>query len=208
MRIDIVHFKIGMKCYFLEKQVSFLFLILLFSVKGVLGRPGKIGPPGINGQPGMKGEQGSMGIRGHKGDKGDSDSPTVSAFNVYLTGGSAITITSGSQVITWDEEEFDIGDDMNHETGIYTCPVAGVYHFSFSIWSNFGYEMDIRLEVNGENQSRVKNAKGDRYMPQGAGTTLLLQAGDQVQLKAYSKTRIAKSNDKDNFFTGFLIHST
>ena len=177
-------------------------------MKGVLGRPGKIGPPGINGQPGVKGEQGIMGTRGHKGDKGDSNSPTVSAFNVYITSGSGITVTSGSQVITWNEEEFDIGDDMNHETGIYTCPVTGVYHFSFSIWSVGGSEMDIRLEVNRENQGRVDNGKGSRHMTQGAGITLLLQAGDQVQLKAYRTTKIARSNYKDNFFTGFLLHST
>ena len=179
---------------------------------GKIGPPGitgKIGPPGITGQSGVKGEQGIMGTPGHKGDKGDSNySPTVSAFNVYLTSGSDISVTSGSQVITWNEEEFDTGDDMNHETGIYTCPVAGVYHFSFSLWSSGGNPMNILLEVNGENQGRMKNAKGSRYMPQGAGITLLLQAGDQVQLKAYSTTRIARSSTKDNFFTGFLLHRT
>ena len=178
---------------------------------GNMGPPGFKGERGIMGnagQKGMKGERGIMGSggqKGTKGEKGDS-SHDASAFTVYRTG--ILTVTSGSQVITWTQEEFDIGDDMNHETGIYTCPVAGVYHFSFSIWSNGGSEMNIRLEANGVNQGRVYNEKGERYMPQGAGITLLLQAGDQVQLKAYATTKTARSNTKDNFFSGFLLHST
>ena len=172
-----------------------------------MGPPGKLGPTGRKGEPGLMGVTviGQKGVKGETGERGSVPNSHASAFTVYRT--SSLIVTSSLEVITYEEEEFDIGDDMDHTTGVYTCPVVGIYYFSFSMWSIGGLAMDIRLQVNGGDKGRVKNEKGSRLMPQGAGITLSLSAGDEVQLKVYSKTHIYGGRNKESFFTGFLLQS-
>ncbi|XP_072016387.1 complement C1q tumor necrosis factor-related protein 4-like [Amphiura filiformis] len=136
----------------------------------------------------------------------------MSSFTVIRT--SELHVTSGSDIITYETEEFDINNDMDHESGVFTCTIAGYYYFSFSFWPSMGYPVKIYLYQNVTNvKARLicaadTDKSGGRYSTKTMGVTVHMQIGDAVHLRAHSETNIAGSSYPHNIFTGFLVHAT
>ena len=88
--------------------------------------------------------------------------PARPAFSA--TASTSFNITSGT--ISYDSEQFDIGGNYNASTYKFTCPVAGIYSFSFSyyavntttsrgsLYKNTSlYAIGNRVETNGNHPS-------------------------------------------------------
>ena len=61
--------------------------------------------------------------------------PQLIAFTAYVNDGNGVDVTVGNKV-PYDATVINKGNAYNTSTYVFTAPVAGVYWFSFSAWSN------------------------------------------------------------------------
>ena len=128
----------------------------------------------------------------------------MSAFSVRKTG--TFRITSGRQTITYNSARVDFGGDMNLSTGIFTCPVAGLYYFSFNMWRYLEDPLDVRLQVNGNDEARVLANSNDANEIYSQSLILTLQPGDEVKLVGFGSMHLGSNSHLSNF-NGYLIHA-
>ena len=43
---------------------------------------------------------------------------------------------SSGEIITWDSLTTDVGDGFSLFTNTFTCPIGGIYYFTFSLYNN------------------------------------------------------------------------
>ena len=113
----------------------------------------------------------------------------------------------GSQTVTFDREDLDVGNDFDHTTGIFICRIPGVYSFTFTFAKWEGSVMDISLQVNGLRKAWIYVDVADAREMQGQNVLLMLQQGDQVKLETIGDFQ-NYSDDYINFFNGHLIHAS
>ncbi|XP_033824811.2 complement C1q-like protein 2, partial [Periophthalmus magnuspinnatus] len=99
----------------------------------------------------------------------------------------------------------NFGNVYNPQTGIFTAPVRGVYHFLIFALSMGGIPADVYLKKNGHG---VFMAHEDQ--PSGHGTasnavTLLLEAGDVVYVTLPATRRLKDNMNHHNTFSGHLL---
>ena len=126
--------------------------------------------------------------------------PARPAFSA--TASTSFNITSGT--IPYDTEQFDIGGNYNASTYKFTCPVAGIYSFSFSYYAVLAttargslykntslYAIGNRVESNGNHPSTT--------------STIVMQcsANDEIYIGwQEGNVHIAPAY---NHFSGYLI---
>ncbi len=175
-------------------------------MKGPRGIPGKAGPNGMAGLSGAKGIAGQMGVKGDKGEPGTSSytAPSMSAFSARK---DTQQVSSGTETVTYNYEDIDIGNDFNPSTGVFTCRIQGLYYFSFTCLPYHNYSFYIYLQQNGTNKAKIYYNSGSRHVMQSQSVILTLQAGDEVKLVAQSPSYFDNSSSLDNIFNGYLIHA-
>ena len=178
-----------------------------FHHSGPRGHPGKVGPQGIMGI-GQKGEEGHQGVKGDRGEPGTSyTAPPMSAFSARKT--SAHCITSGTEVITFEAEDLDVGNDFNPSTGVFTCRIQGLYYFSFTFYPDDDFVFHVYLDHNGTHKVKIfKSIMNNLLTVQSQSVILSLQVGDEVKLTALAPSYILDHEDRINTFNGYLIHAT
>ena len=180
-----------------------MFNLIHFLFLGPRGVPGKMGPQGGTGLPGRDGVKGHPGHKGDKGEPGTSYTPpSMSAFSAQLKRDLV-----GSQTVTFDVEDLDVGNDFDHTTGIFICRIPGVYSFTFTFAKFESSVMDVSLQVNGERRAWIFVDVADAREMQSQNVLLELQQGDQVILATNGDFR-NYSGDYINFFNGHLIHAS
>ncbi|XP_072019885.1 uncharacterized protein [Amphiura filiformis] len=180
----------------------------LIGEPGHRGHPGKLGPQGVMGLQGQKGNQGQVGVKGDQGEAGTSyTAPPMSAFSARKT--STHQVRSGTDVITFEVEDLDIGNDFNPSIGVFTCRIQGLYYFSFSFYPDDDYDCHIYLDQNDVHKAKIyKVAYNSLYLMQSQSVILSLQVGDEVKLVAANPTYIGNFEGLENIFNGYLIHAT
>lgn len=90
-----------------------------------------------------------------------------------------------SQTIVFGTVETNLGDAYSPQTGIFTCPVNGVYQFYVSILSQPTKRIETNLAVNGVGRLLLySSADANHHGSLGSGTIILeLKEGDKVQVK-------------------------
>jgi len=100
----------------------------------------------------------------------------------------------GEENLTFQGCTANAGGGMDADTGIFTCPLGGVYMFVFHIATHDNKKALLSIRLNGEEVASVfdQNHK-DNHKNSMAGTNILLnlKRGDEVCVYAYTGTWLA-----------------
>ncbi|XP_054891379.1 complement C1q-like protein 2 [Poeciliopsis prolifica] len=101
----------------------------------------------------------------------------------------------------------NIGNAYNPNTGLFTAPVRGVYHFEFHIYGH-GSSSNPTSAVLVKNEEHICASYTSH--PAGGqkasnGVSLLLEIGDVVFLRMWANSRIYDNTDRHTTFSGHLL---
>merc|ERR1712117_460526 len=100
----------------------------------------------------------------------------------------------GEENLTFQGTSVNTGGGMDPDTGIFTCPIGGLYMFVFHVATHDNKKALLSIRLNGEEVASVfdQNHK-DNHKNSMAGTNILLslKAGDEVVVYAYTGTWLA-----------------
>lgn len=100
----------------------------------------------------------------------------------------------GEENLTFQGCAANAGGGMDAESGVFTCPIGGVYMFVFHVATHDNKKALLSIRLNGEEVASVfdQNHK-DNHKNSMAGTNILLDVkkGDEVVVYAYTGTWLA-----------------
>ncbi|XP_003458732.1 complement C1q-like protein 4 [Oreochromis niloticus] len=101
----------------------------------------------------------------------------------------------------------NIGNAYNINTGIFTAPVRGVYHFEWHIGAHgdASHAVYALLFKNGERIFTAYEVQPSHYVTTSNGASLLLEVGDQVLLHLATNSKIYDNQNHLSTFSGHLI---
>ena len=109
-----------------------------------------------------------------------------------------------NSVLTFEVERLNVGGAMKINTGVFTAPRNGTYHFSFS-FMNFG-SLAIGIRKNGVAIGAANTYASSTYILQSSlPATLKLKSGDSVDLFQMKDGGIYDDWNHYTHFTGWLI---
>ena len=125
-------------------------------------------------------------------------------FTAYLS--HSVQHLGLNQSIVFDKALFNDGAAYNTYSGIFACPIGGVYLFFFEVGSGFQQQIVAKLVVNGVNKvDAIGDAEYHQYHEaQGSNMAIVrLKQGDHVWVENYRWTDKAVEGDKTDRFTTF-----
>ena len=109
-------------------------------------------------------------------------------------------------VIQFPRAVANIGSHYNESTGVFTCPVTGMYHMQLSVLSANSTSAQVSIV---HQASAVGTAFGDTAdMNQGATSAVFVcNAGEEVWTEAAAATGVSSdSTGLYNVFSGYLVY--
>uniref|UniRef100_A0A8C5ERJ6 C1q domain-containing protein n=1 Tax=Gouania willdenowi TaxID=441366 RepID=A0A8C5ERJ6_GOUWI len=101
----------------------------------------------------------------------------------------------------------NIGNAYNPQTGLFTAPVRGAYHFEFYIHGpgETSHGSGAALMKNEQLICIAYEQQTSLWVNSANGATLLLEVGDVVFLRQWKNTKIGDNNNNHNTFSGHLL---
>lgn len=161
-------------------------------------------------------------VKGHASDFGMSKSlrnrrlllgnsvNTLVGFTAYLD--HNVDHLGIDQTIVFNQILFNDGGGYNHATGMFTCPVFGVYLFFFEVGSGSQHQIVAKLVVDGYNRvGAIADSDYHAYdEAQGGNMAILkLSAGSRVWVENYRwANKFVEGDTIDRFttFSGILLY--
>ena len=129
------------------------------------------------------------------------DVKTSSGVSFYVQRNSSYS--SIKTVIPYEVPQLNIGNAMNLETGVFTAPVDGRFHFSFTALSSSSSGPNyVYLRLNGAVNAISYAAPPNYHLPMM--DTLQLKKGDTVDVFLFDGS-ILDSGNHYTQFSGFLL---
>ncbi|XP_060552777.1 complement C1q-like protein 4 [Ruditapes philippinarum] len=119
------------------------------------------------------------------------------------------TSPSSGEVIIFQTVLTNIGSAYDHQSGMFTAPVAGLYIFTLQLC--IADEQYIYFEIVVDDEPILKSVGVDDYNKWSTGdsfsTAAILEAGAKVWVKYHSGSKkcICTNTDHWNMFHGFLV---
>ena len=100
----------------------------------------------------------------------------------------------GEEHLTFHGTYCNVGGGLDIDTGIFTCPVGGIYLFQFHIATHDNKKALLSIRLNGEEVASVfdQNHK-DNHKNSMAGQNIIMDVkrGDEIVVYAYTGTWLA-----------------
>eukprot|EP00920_Eleutheroschizon_duboscqi_P041246 GHVT01098926.1.p1 GENE.GHVT01098926.1~~GHVT01098926.1.p1 ORF type:complete len:145 (+),score=8.40 GHVT01098926.1:280-714(+) len=124
------------------------------------------------------------------------------AFFVAMNGDGT---TAASSVIKFDLVSYDSSSAYSTSTGVYTCPVHGIYSFHVSILNVGSSFFHIKLmKVNEQLFYFYIGPKQNNYHSTSGSAIVECRVGEAVRVMTSEAGNVCGS--KESMFTGFLLH--
>ncbi len=188
---------------------------------GPAGAPGTVGPKG---DTGATGAQGPIGLTGPKGDVGltGPQGPAGSPDTAAQIGGKLASISSGVSVIDFSAvfvasqhtfvrvryggaELYDLQNEFDTTTGVFTAKSAGRYHVCASVIRPAGvavYEIDVF--INGVRNRGIASGGGSAPAISGC-RTVQLEVGTTLEIQVYHDAAATQTFNQDTFWNWLTI---
>ena len=131
---------------------------------------------------------------------------TTVMFSAWLN--NHVTLSPG-EVVIFNREITDVGNNYNTSTGVFTCPVAGYYVFDVNVVGLGHKQALVELRRNYENL--VRAVVKDKMDIQSASShmEIVLHPGDRVYVNAvwYLSSSLYGSEGKYTTFSGHLVNT-
>jgi len=125
------------------------------------------------------------------------------------------TFIASDSTIPYELARLNLGEAMDLSSGIFTAPVAGIYHFEFSAvkspsfpLSSYSSALVIYLQVNGVNVGIAATSPGSTgsYDSLSSSASLQLEANDTVNLfNANGGSLYDEPTSHWTHFSGWLV---
>lgn len=111
--------------------------------------------------------------------------------------------------LSFPNVRFLSGTGYDSLTGIFTCPISGMYVFEHTLFVNQLHYVVTSIRKNGELLVWIQGSGGNvDYYASGSGTTVVsLQAGDRVWVQIEDATSQAVFGGYFSSFVGYLVHA-
>lgn len=123
------------------------------------------------------------------------------AFTAYRTSKQSLSVKNA---VVFDKVWTNNGNGYNPSSGVFTAPIAGLYHFAAVVMSVEGKSLYLSLFHNSAKiASSFITDKG--YKTGTFDVVLTLEKGDTVSIKSGHNQYIFSDGDKYSTFSGNLI---
>ncbi|XP_035746812.1 collagen alpha-2(VIII) chain [Egretta garzetta] len=189
---------------------------------GMHGQPGPAGPPGFSGigKPGIPGLPGKAGMKGMPGGavlgngkpgkpqygRGELSARIAPAFTAILTS----PFPASGMPVKFDRTLYNGHNGYNPVTGIFTCPVSGIYYFAYHVHVK-GTNVWVALYKNNVPATYTYDEYKKGYLDQASGSAVLeLKENDQVwvQMPSDQANGLYSTEYIHSSFSGFLLCPT
>ncbi|CAI5657346.1 unnamed protein product [Oreochromis niloticus] len=99
----------------------------------------------------------------------------------------------------------NIGNAYSAQTGIFTAPVRGAYHFHWKVVGYSNVRAGAHLFRNEEKIFLAYESQSDGWASTANGATLLLEVGDQVSVRLWAGSTTYDNENHHTTFSGHLI---
>ncbi|XP_039671801.1 complement C1q-like protein 4 [Perca fluviatilis] len=125
-----------------------------------------------------------------------------------LAGGKSATIGPfpSDYTLIFRHVTTNIGNAYNSNTGLFTAPVRGAYHFELHVGGENGaHASGCWLVKNAENVFIAYENQVAGFMSSSSGVTLLLEVGDVVFVRMVATTFVFDNGNHHTTFSGHLL---
>ncbi|XP_073330702.1 complement C1q-like protein 4 isoform X2 [Pagrus major] len=129
---------------------------------------------------------------------------TKVAFSAVLEKGGAYGPFNTDKTLVYNKVFTNIGDAYSSCTGIFTAPVAGVYHFTLFYHAGGNQQSILWLYKNSEMIVRTSDHKSASADNGGNAVVLQLQKGDQVYVRMEANCHVWAA-ENNTTFSGFQL---